>query len=149
MASDREEVEAILSVFAGRSKSLREQAELTPFELAARCFITSELLYRYERGERAPRLIVLRSLAHAIGASVGDLTDGLPTATRVAGRTRTPKLVGGYSGIGRGGILDSLELPASYARELVSYMQATGELVATGDGMYPGTIQDVTGRGGG
>lgn len=59
--------------------------------LAARCFLRHDRVSAFERGCATPTLQELLLLAHALGVSVGELTDGLATPTRtVAGRGYSP-----------------------------------------------------------
>lgn len=60
----------------GRISALRTAAKLSQADLARASRITQSHISQIERGKRVPNMGTLRALAHALGASVGDIVDG-------------------------------------------------------------------------
>ena len=57
---------------AGRLRSLREASGLTQYALAQRAGVARAVVHRIEAGQRLPSWPVLRKLALALGADLGD-----------------------------------------------------------------------------
>lgn len=64
----------LLSVEHTKIRALREQAGLTPQELADRVGVTYRLVVYWEEGRYAPEARNMRRLAHALGCATADLT---------------------------------------------------------------------------
>jgi transcriptional regulator with XRE-family HTH domain len=78
--------------FAARLTELREQANLTKYQLAKRTGLSRQALTQYERGTREPAWQTVQLLCLALGVQFADLADPsirLPdTDGRGAGRPR-------------------------------------------------------------
>ncbi|MFI9552728.1 helix-turn-helix transcriptional regulator [Nonomuraea endophytica] len=64
----------LLSVEHSKIRALREQAGLTPQELADRVGVTYRLVVYWEEGRYVPEVRNMRRLAHALGCTTADLT---------------------------------------------------------------------------
>ncbi|HET7093182.1 MAG TPA: helix-turn-helix domain-containing protein, partial [Thermomicrobiales bacterium] len=62
-----------------RLRQLREAAELTQIELAARCGLTHEAISRLEMGRAAPLATSVRRLARALGVAPADFVSDIAT----------------------------------------------------------------------
>jgi transcriptional regulator with XRE-family HTH domain len=74
--------------FAENLIRYREQANLTPGELAARASIDQSEVVRLEHAERTPRIDTLIKLAGSLSVSPNELLDGIvwtPTITNLGG----------------------------------------------------------------
>jgi hypothetical protein len=67
-------------------------------------------------------------LAHTLGASVADLTEGLVAPSRTASKSQTLALVASQPGIDTPALAEDMELPAWYISELIRCLEATGEV---------------------
>jgi hypothetical protein len=76
----------------------------------------------------APNLTVLLMLAQTLGASVGELTDGLAAPSRSASRSQTLAVIASRPGLSVPALAQELALPSWYVYELVRYLEATGEI---------------------
>jgi transcriptional regulator with XRE-family HTH domain len=131
---DKPENDAILLAFGENLRSLRTAAGLSQRRLARRCFLRHDDISGLERGVRSPGLQVLLMLAHAIGVSVGELTEGLPAPTRQVGRAQTLALIAAQPSIGMRELTESLALPEWYVGKRLRCLEASREIVHEQDG---------------
>lgn len=66
---------AIKRAFGHRLRTVRNRRRLTQQALADRASLTMNYVFRLERGDRNPTLLVLHDLARALRVRVRDLTD--------------------------------------------------------------------------
>jgi DNA-binding CsgD family transcriptional regulator/transcriptional regulator with XRE-family HTH domain len=125
---DRTERDGVLLAFGQNLKERRRTAGLSQVKLASRCFLRRDHISAFERGVRAPSLILLLVLADGLGVSAGDLADGLPAPTRRAGKAQALALITSQPGIGTAALAESLRLPSWYVTQIVRHLQATGAI---------------------
>jgi len=128
LGPDKPEKDDLLLAFGKNLSSLRGATRLSQDKLARRCFLRHDHIAHFERGAATPNLIMLLMLAHTLGASVADLTEGLAAPSRTASKGRTLALVASQPGISTLALADDLALPAWYVRELIRCLEATGEV---------------------
>ena len=131
------ERDAVSREFGERLRAQRRVARISQEQLAVRCFIRSAQISKIERGERAPNLSDLLVLAHRLGVSVGELTDGLPAPVRRVGTAQVLDQVIRQPEITAKELATSLKLPYSYALEIAVYLQATGAIISHRMGWHP------------
>jgi transcriptional regulator with XRE-family HTH domain len=141
LGPDIPERDGILRAFGEDLRSLRVAARLSQEQLAARSFLRHGQISDLERGETAPNLTVLLMLAHAIGVSVGELTDGLVAPSRQAGRTEILAVLARQPGISTDGLAQALGLPSWYVLQTVRCLQSFGEIVRKSPGWQPGSAR--------
>jgi transcriptional regulator with XRE-family HTH domain len=146
LGPDIPEREAILRVFGERLRSLRVPARLSQTELAARCFTSHDRISDLECADTEPRLTVVLMLAHALGVSAGELTDGLPAPTRQAGRAHILALVARQPGISTDELAQALGLPSWYVLRSVLFLQSFGEIVRDPTGWQPRSAHTPSGE---
>ncbi len=66
---------SVRKAFGQRLKALRNRHGLTQQRLADSAHLNLSYIFRLEKGERNPTLLVLHDLAHALKVRVRDLTD--------------------------------------------------------------------------
>ncbi|MFF4338975.1 helix-turn-helix domain-containing protein [Kitasatospora sp. NPDC001540] len=66
--------------FGGRVRRRREEAGLTLEQLSARSAVSRAMLSKVERGEKSPTIGVASRIAHALGATLSELT-GAPASS--------------------------------------------------------------------
>ena len=62
-------------IFGRRLRAARNHRRLTQTQLADRAHITLSYVFRLEKGERNPTLLIVHDLARALRMRVRDLTD--------------------------------------------------------------------------
>lgn len=62
--------------FSENLKKIREEKQLSQFELAKKCGITQQAIDRYERDLMKPNIILGVELATALGTTVENLVNG-------------------------------------------------------------------------
>ncbi len=67
--------ETVKKAFGRRLKALRNRRGLTQQGLADLAHLNLSYIFRLEKGERNPTLLVLHDLAHVLKIRVRDLTD--------------------------------------------------------------------------
>ena len=63
----------IVTVFAGRLRTLRVSRGMTQAELARQAHVTTSYIWRLENGSSAPGIDLVERLANALGTTAGDL----------------------------------------------------------------------------
>ena len=128
LGPDKPEKDEILRAFGKNLRSLRVAAGLSQEKLARRCFLRRDDISHFERGAATPSLTMLLMLAHTLGASVAQLTDGLAAPSRTASKSQTLSLLALQPGISTLALAEDMEVPAWYVRELILCLEATGEV---------------------
>ncbi len=91
---------------------------------------------------------MLLMLAHTLGASVAQLTDGLAAPSRTASKSQTLSLLALQPGISTLALAEDMEVPAWYVRELILCLEATGEVARQPPGWrqghrHPASVADA------
>src|ERR1700683_363947 len=128
LGPDKPEKDELLLAFGKNLRSLRVAAGLSQEKLARRCFLRRDDISNFEAGGRTPSLTILLLLAHTLGASVAELTDGLAAPSRTASKSQTLALVASQPGISTLALAEDMEVPAWSGRELILCLEATGEV---------------------
>ncbi len=128
LGPDKPEWDCILLAFGQRLKAVRAAAGLSQSQLAARCFLPKDHISGLECGRRTASLTVLLMLAHAMGISAGEPTDGLAAPTRQAGREQTLAVIAREPGISTDALAQSLGLPSEYVAQIVRCLASVGEI---------------------
>jgi transcriptional regulator with XRE-family HTH domain len=128
LGPDKPERDEILLAFGQSLRLLRAAARLSQDKLARRCFLRHDEISRLERGGAMPSLTVLFMLAHTLGASVAQLTDGLAAPSRTATKGQTLSLIDSQPGISTVALAQDMEVPSWYVRELIRCLEAAGEV---------------------
>jgi transcriptional regulator with XRE-family HTH domain len=134
---DVREGDVVLRAFGERLRAQRGAERLTQEDLAVRCFMRRAQISRIECGDRAPNLSDLLVIAHRLGVSAGELTDGLQAPVRRVGTAQVLDLITRRPGISADALATSLGLPSSYAFEIALYLQSTGAIVSRRTGWQP------------
>ncbi|MFC8719827.1 helix-turn-helix domain-containing protein [Kitasatospora sp. NPDC057198] len=87
----------LAGAFGGRVRRRREEAGLTLEQLSARSAVSRAMLSKVERGEKSPTIGVASRIAHALGATLSELTGAPATAPPGGSTTTTPS--GASSGV--------------------------------------------------
>jgi transcriptional regulator with XRE-family HTH domain len=148
LGPDKREKDEILLAFGKNLSSLRGATRLSQDKLARRCFLRHDDIAHFERGAATPNLTVLLILAHTLGASVADLTEGLAAPSRTASKSQTLALVASRPGISTPALAEDMNLPAWYVRELIRCLEATGEVARQPPGWrqahrHPASVADA------
>src|ERR1700683_2078246 len=128
LGPDKPERDEILLAFGQSLRSLRASARLSQDNLARRCFLRHDEISRLDDVGATPSLTVLLILAHTLGASVAPLTHGLPPPSRTASKSQTLALIASRPGISPLALAEDMEIPPWYVRELIRYLEASGEI---------------------
>jgi transcriptional regulator with XRE-family HTH domain len=128
LGPDKPEKDEILFAFGKNLSSLRGATRLSQDKLARCCFLRHDHIAHFERGAATPNLTMLLMLAHTLGASVADLTEGVMAPSRTASKSQTLALVASQPGIDTQALAEDMDLPAWYVRELIRCLEATGEV---------------------
>ncbi|GAA2118252.1 XRE family transcriptional regulator [Kitasatospora saccharophila] len=72
--------EELAGAFGGRVRRRREEAGLTLEQLSVRSAVSRAMLSKVERGEKSPTIGVASRIAHALGATLSELTGTPGTA---------------------------------------------------------------------
>ena len=67
--------ESLRRTFGKRLRAARKRRQLTQQQLADRAHVTLSYVFRLEKGERNPTLLIVHDLAGALRVRVRDLTD--------------------------------------------------------------------------
>jgi len=137
LGPDKPEKDEILFAFGTSLRSRRAAARLSQDKLARRCFLRHDEISRLERGGATPSLTVLLMLAHTLGASVAQLTDGLAAPSRTVTTSQTLSLIASRPGISTLALAEGMALPSWYVVELIRCLEATGEIVRQPPGWRP------------
>jgi len=132
---------AFLLGFGRRLRRLRTGAALTQDELAARCFLRSGQVSALERGNLLPNLETLLLLGDALGASVGEMADGL-LAAPIHGvhRSKMLRLVAERPRSTSKTLVNASGLPKTYAWQILRYLAAYSEIKPDDQGWQLGVI---------
>jgi transcriptional regulator with XRE-family HTH domain len=131
---DVRERDAVLHAFGENLRAHRVAARLTQEDLGVRCFMRLAQISKIERGNKAPNLSDLLVLAHRLGVSAGEFTDGLQAPVRRVGTAEVLDLITRQPGITADALAASLALPSSY---IALYLQSTGAIVSRRTGWHP------------
>src|ERR1700733_349071 len=128
LGPDIPERDEILRRFGRNLRARRVAARLTQRTLSERCFLSCEQISRLERGQVAPSLLVLLMLRDTLGASLGQLTEGVGTPTRQVSCLSVRQLIEGNPGISTEEIAQSLGLQFWYVFQNARHMFSLGQI---------------------
>ena len=137
-AADKAERKALFETFGANMKSARLRAGMTQRELAIRADISNEtFISKLELGTRAPNLIQLIMLAHALNVSCEALLAHVPIPKRERSRRTMLALVRREPGIDVESLADHLHVKAIYILNLGKRLTLEGVVMRDGARFWP------------
>jgi transcriptional regulator with XRE-family HTH domain len=125
---DRRETEDVMVGFGSNLRALRAVMGISQEELAVRCFMRRDQMWKIESGKHAPNLLALLRLGYALRVPAAELIDGLEAPVRRVGTARVRDAITHRPGIQQDELAVLLGLPARYVMELTLYLKAVGAI---------------------